>query len=181
MILARQAQRGFLRIRATGGEKGPDQTAWKARTKLFAQPRFWPGLSVAAMVLFKTLLEVRIPGGLVYEYLSGALRSFMILNLLVLIFLLFATNQLIRVVRIPNRFLGMCVLVLIGHFLRVYRDYKERQRLARIRPPPATSFTSHLDERKNDLTKQQKRQIREQRQGRNGADMKSKPHGQKDE
>ncbi len=144
-----------------------DQTAWKARTKLFAQPRFWPGLSVAAMVLFgalhlraqirqlgrarpvradwvearrwgraleyvgwflayvwlvpiigylpatllfapllswrlgyhsarmlwisalfglgvvvlfKTLLEVRIPGGLVYEYLPGALRSFLILN-----------------------------------------------------------------------------------------------------
>ncbi len=145
----------------------PDQTAWKNRTKLFAQPRFWPGVGVIGMVvfaalhlraearrlkrwkpiradwveakrwfavleyagwflvyvwlvpllgylpttlifaplltwrlgyrsrrmlwisvvfgfgvvlLFKTFLEVKIPGGALYEYLPGALRSFFILN-----------------------------------------------------------------------------------------------------
>ena len=145
----------------------PDQTVWKNRTKLFAQPRFWPAVGVIGMVvfaglhlrtqikhlkrwrpvradwiearrwagvleyagwflvyvwlvpllgylpttlvfaplltwrlgyrshkmlwisvlfgfavvlLFKTFLEVKIPGGALYEYLPGALRSFFILN-----------------------------------------------------------------------------------------------------
>lgn len=146
----------------------PDQTVWKNRTKLFAQPRFWPAVGVIGMVvfaglhlraqikllkrwkpiradwrearrwvevleyalwflvyvwlvpllgylpttlifaplltwrlgyrsrkmlgisvlfgltvvlLFKTFLEVKIPGGALYEYLPGALRTFFILNL----------------------------------------------------------------------------------------------------
>ncbi len=145
----------------------PDQTAWKNRTKLFAQPRFWPAVSVIGMlvfgglhlwhqtrqsrkrlvdrndlyeagvwlasfeyagwflayvwgvpiigylpatlifapllswrlgyrgrkmlwvsvifgalvvVMFKGFLHVKIPGGLIYEYLPDALRSFFILN-----------------------------------------------------------------------------------------------------
>jgi len=33
------------------------------------------------VVLFKSFLSVRIPGGAIYEYLPGALRSFFILNL----------------------------------------------------------------------------------------------------
>ncbi|SFL65933.1 tripartite tricarboxylate transporter TctB family protein [Shimia aestuarii] len=33
------------------------------------------------VVLFKSLLQVKIPGGLIYEYLPSALRSFFILNL----------------------------------------------------------------------------------------------------
>ena len=144
----------------------PDQTVWKPKTKLFAQPRFWPGVGVAGMaffglmhlrvvirqvgrkrpiradwlearrwlealeyagwflvyvwlvprlgylpvtlifavvltwrlgyrdarmlwiaalfglavvVVFKSFLQVKIPGGLAYEYLPGALRSFFIL------------------------------------------------------------------------------------------------------
>jgi hypothetical protein len=36
---------------------------------------------VCVVVLFKSFLSVRIPGGMVYEYLPGALRSFFILNL----------------------------------------------------------------------------------------------------
>jgi len=32
------------------------------------------------VVLFKSFLQVKIPGGLIYEYLPGALRSFFILN-----------------------------------------------------------------------------------------------------
>jgi hypothetical protein len=35
---------------------------------------------VAVVVLFKSVLQVRIPGGAVYELLPGALRSFFILN-----------------------------------------------------------------------------------------------------
>ena len=141
----------------------PDQTAWKAKVKLFAQPRFWPAVGVVGMVvfgalhlwnqprrrasrydlregrvwfeaveyalwflvyvwvvpimgylpttmvfaplltwrmgyrsrrmlwlsvlfgiavvlLFKGLLEVKIPGGMIYEYLPGALRSYFILH-----------------------------------------------------------------------------------------------------
>lgn len=38
------------------------------------------GFAAAVVVLFKSVLEVRIPGGLIYEYLPGALRSFFILN-----------------------------------------------------------------------------------------------------
>ena len=138
-----------------------DQTVWKKGTKLFAQPRFWPAVSLASMALFaafhllgslvsprldgrwqevgfwlkaaeyvvwflvyvalvpvigyllatilfavvltfrlgyrsltwvaistlsaiaivlifKTFLQVRIPGGQIYEYLPTALRSFML-------------------------------------------------------------------------------------------------------
>jgi hypothetical protein len=36
--------------------------------------------AVAVVVLFKTFLQVKIPGGAVYELLPGALRSFFILN-----------------------------------------------------------------------------------------------------
>lgn len=38
------------------------------------------GTGFATVLLFKTILSVRIPGGMVYEYLPNALRSFMILN-----------------------------------------------------------------------------------------------------
>jgi len=37
--------------------------------------------AVAVVVLFKSFLGVKIPGGAIYEYLPGALRSFFILNL----------------------------------------------------------------------------------------------------
>ena len=38
------------------------------------------GFAFAVVVMFKTFLQVRIPGGAIYEYLPGALRSFLILN-----------------------------------------------------------------------------------------------------
>jgi hypothetical protein len=37
--------------------------------------------AVSVVVLFKSFLSVKIPGGMLYEYLPGALRSFAILNL----------------------------------------------------------------------------------------------------
>ncbi|MFC3614098.1 tripartite tricarboxylate transporter TctB family protein [Lutimaribacter marinistellae] len=47
--------------------------------------RFMLGVSllfaIAVVVLFKSLLGVKIPGGMLYEYLPGGLRSFFILYL----------------------------------------------------------------------------------------------------
>ena len=37
------------------------------------------GVGLFTVVLFKSLLQVKIPGGAVYEFLPGALRNFMIL------------------------------------------------------------------------------------------------------
>ena len=37
--------------------------------------------AVATVVVFKGFLSVKIPGGMVYEYLPGAVRTFFILNL----------------------------------------------------------------------------------------------------
>ena len=37
--------------------------------------------SFAVVIIFKSFLSVKIPGGLIYGYLPGALRSFAILNL----------------------------------------------------------------------------------------------------
>lgn len=38
------------------------------------------GSAVAIVLIFKTFLQVRVPGGLIYEYLPAALRSFMLTN-----------------------------------------------------------------------------------------------------
>ncbi len=37
--------------------------------------------AVVIVVLFKSFLQVRIPGGMIYDFLPGALRNFMIINL----------------------------------------------------------------------------------------------------
>lgn len=49
----------------------------------YRRPRMmWLSLlfALAVVIMFKTLLGVKIPGGLLYEYLPGALRGFFILN-----------------------------------------------------------------------------------------------------
>jgi putative tricarboxylic transport membrane protein len=38
------------------------------------------GMGLFIVVLFKSFLQVKIPGGILYEYLPDALRNFMILN-----------------------------------------------------------------------------------------------------
>jgi putative tricarboxylic transport membrane protein len=38
------------------------------------------GFALSVVVLFKSVLAVKIPGGLIYDYLPGALRSFFIVN-----------------------------------------------------------------------------------------------------
>ena len=35
---------------------------------------------LATVVVFKSFLSVKIPGGMIYEYLPGAIRTFFILN-----------------------------------------------------------------------------------------------------
>jgi predicted ferric reductase len=50
----------------------PFQTTWVARTKLFAQPAFWPAVAVAFMVLFSTLHMI---GALVSERIPGRLAE----------------------------------------------------------------------------------------------------------
>ena len=47
------------------------------------KPMLWVAaiFGTLVVVLFKSLLQVKIPGGLIYEYLPSALRSFFILNL----------------------------------------------------------------------------------------------------
>lgn len=50
---------------------------YRSRTMMLASVVF----AVTTVVVFKSFLSVKIPGGLVYEYLPGAIRSFFILNL----------------------------------------------------------------------------------------------------
>lgn len=38
------------------------------------------GAAVVIVLIFKTFLQVKVPGGLIYEYLPAALRSFMLTN-----------------------------------------------------------------------------------------------------
>lgn len=52
------------------------RVGYRSRKMLWISAAF----AVAVVVVFKTFLQVRIPGGAVYEYLPGALRSFLILN-----------------------------------------------------------------------------------------------------
>ena len=40
----------------------------------------WCALSCLQVLVFKSMLSVKIPGGEIYEYLPAALRNFMILN-----------------------------------------------------------------------------------------------------
>ncbi len=39
------------------------------------------GFAITVVVLFKAMLEVKIPGGMIYEYFPDALRTFFIVNL----------------------------------------------------------------------------------------------------
>jgi hypothetical protein len=49
----------------------------------YSSPRWIAGAvatSVAIVLIFKTFLQVKVPGGMIYEYLPDALRSFMLTN-----------------------------------------------------------------------------------------------------
>jgi len=81
-----------------------------------------PGEALTAMMLSVFYVHNVVPGPTLFQndmdFVVALYLALLILNVLVLIFLLFATNALIQVVKIPNRFLGVCILTL--SFVGVY-------------------------------------------------------------
>ncbi|MCP3972448.1 MAG: tripartite tricarboxylate transporter permease [Rhodobacteraceae bacterium] len=81
-----------------------------------------PGEALTAMMLSVFYVHNVVPGPGLFlykmDFVVALYLSLLILNVLVLAFLLASTNQLIRVVNIPNRFLGVCILTL--SFVGVY-------------------------------------------------------------
>ena len=55
--------------------------AWRMGYRTPAMMAISLGFALAVVVLFKSFLSVKIPGGAVYEYLPDTVRSFFILNL----------------------------------------------------------------------------------------------------
>ena len=81
-----------------------------------------PGEALTAMMLSVFYVHNVIPGPQLFQndmdFVVALYIALALLNVLVVIFLLIATNQLIKVVKIPNRFLGVCILIL--SFVGVY-------------------------------------------------------------
>ncbi|UWQ42265.1 tripartite tricarboxylate transporter permease [Leisingera aquaemixtae] len=81
-----------------------------------------PGEALTAMMLSVFYVHNVVPGPGLFQnqmdFVVALYLALLILNVLVLLFLLFATRSLIQVVRIPNRFLGVCILTL--SFVGVY-------------------------------------------------------------
>ena len=81
-----------------------------------------PGEALTAMMLSVFYVHNVVPGPALFQndmdFVVALYIALLVLNVLVLIFLLFATNALIQVVKIPNRFLGVCILTL--SFVGVY-------------------------------------------------------------
>ncbi|MCB1366017.1 MAG: tripartite tricarboxylate transporter permease [Rhodobacteraceae bacterium] len=81
-----------------------------------------PGEALTAMMLSVFYVHNVVPGPGLFQndmdFVVALYLALLILNVLVLVFLLFATGTLIKVVKIPNRFLGVCVLTL--SFVGVY-------------------------------------------------------------
>mgnify|MGYP000456699186 CR=1 FL=1 len=81
-----------------------------------------PGEALTAMMLSVFYVHNVVPGPGLFQnqmdFVVALYIALLVLNVLVLVFLLFATRPLIQVVKIPNRFLGVCVLTL--SFVGVY-------------------------------------------------------------
>jgi len=81
-----------------------------------------PGEALTAMMLSVFYVHNVVPGPGLFQnqmdFVVALYIALLILNVLVLIFLLMATKSLVQVVKIPNRFLGVCVLTL--SFVGVY-------------------------------------------------------------
>ncbi|MDE2694304.1 MAG: tripartite tricarboxylate transporter permease [Paracoccaceae bacterium] len=81
-----------------------------------------PGEALTAMMLSVFYVHNVIPGPNLFQnhldFVIALYISLLILNVLVLIFLLFSTNSLLKVIEIPSRFLGMSILIL--SFVGVY-------------------------------------------------------------
>ncbi|MEX0303716.1 MAG: tripartite tricarboxylate transporter permease, partial [Leisingera sp.] len=81
-----------------------------------------PGEALTAMMLSVFYVHNVVPGPGLFQndmdFVVALYLALLVLNVLVLVFLLCATKSLIQVVRIPNRFLGVCILTL--SFVGVY-------------------------------------------------------------
>lgn len=81
-----------------------------------------PGEALTAMMLSVFYVHNVVPGPQLFQnqmdFVVALYISLLVLNVMVLVFLLFATNHIIQLIKIPNRFLGACILVL--SFVGVY-------------------------------------------------------------
>ena len=81
-----------------------------------------PGEALTAMMLSVFYVHGVIPGPNLFEnqmdFVMALYLALLILNLLVLMFLMVATNGLLQIIRIPTRFLGVTILIL--SFVGVY-------------------------------------------------------------
>ena len=81
-----------------------------------------PGEALTAMMLSVFYVHNVIPGPTLFaehmDFVLALYLSLLIMNVIVLLFLMFATNRLLMVMRIPDRFLGMLILIL--GFVGVY-------------------------------------------------------------
>jgi putative tricarboxylic transport membrane protein len=81
-----------------------------------------PGEALTAMMLSVFYVHNVVPGPRLFQsqmdFVVALYLALLLLNVLVLVFLLFSTNLLTQLVKIPNRFLGVCILTL--SFVGVY-------------------------------------------------------------
>jgi len=81
-----------------------------------------PGEALTAMMLSVFYVHSVVPGPQLFQsqldFVVALYIALLILNVLVVAFLLVSTNQLLRVIEIPTRFLGVAILVL--SFVGVY-------------------------------------------------------------
>lgn len=81
-----------------------------------------PGEALTAMMLSVFYVHNVIPGPQLFQnnldLVYGLYFALIALNIIVMIFLLFSTNLLTRIIRVPTRFLGVMILVL--SFVGVY-------------------------------------------------------------
>ena len=81
-----------------------------------------PGEALTAMMLSVFYVHNVVPGPQLFQnsmdFVVALYLALLILNVLVIIFLLFSTNVLLKVIEIPSRFLGIAVLTL--SFVGVY-------------------------------------------------------------
>lgn len=81
-----------------------------------------PGEALTAMMLSVFYVHNVIPGPQLFQnqmdFVAALYIAMLVLNVIVLVFLLFSTNLLTKIIQIPTRFLGMVILAL--SFVGVY-------------------------------------------------------------
>ena len=81
-----------------------------------------PGEALTAMMLSVFYVHNVIPGPGLFQndmdFVVAIYIALLLLNIMVIVFLMFSTRQLLRVIEIPTRFLGACILTL--SFVGVY-------------------------------------------------------------